>query len=74
MGWFGSSAATECELKNDNGKLAAGKCIFKHEWAGKTVHIISWQEQYEQWAASFYKRFIERLPADEWLVVVDYHV
>jgi hypothetical protein len=74
LGWFGSAASTECEIAAKNGKLVKGKCLFKGEWEGKTVRIISWAEEWEQWSANFYHRFIEPLPDDTWLAVVDYHV
>jgi hypothetical protein len=74
LGFFGETAPTECELKTEAGKLVKSKCLFKGKWEGKTVRIVSWDEEREQWSANFYKRFVERLPDDEWLAVVDYHV
>lgn len=72
MGWFGCTAATECERKNPDWPLDNSKCLHKDESTG--ARIVNWQEPEEIWSERFYKRFIDPLPDDAYLVVVDYHV
>lgn len=73
MGWFGMSAATECEIKKPGQKYL--RCRTK---AGKGAAVVTWNEDRDApadtWAAKFYERFVKPLPADSWLVAVDYHV
>jgi hypothetical protein len=72
LGWFGRSAATECELKDADYPLNNSKCLYTDEQTG--ARIINWQEPYELWAERFWQRFIEPLRDEQWIVVVDYHV
>lgn len=72
MGWFGGTTATECERKNPDYPFDNNKCLVKDETLG--ARIVNWQEPSEIWKERYYKRFIEPLPDDTYLVVVDYHV
>jgi hypothetical protein len=75
MGWFGSLAPTECEFKAaDKGEVHEGRCLYRNESAGAS--IVSWTgggDNERVWNERYYKRFIENLPGDTLLVVVDYH-
>jgi hypothetical protein len=68
LGWFGCSTATECELAGANTK----KCVTKDPRS--EARIVTWNESEEEWDRQFYHRFIENLPDESLLVVVDYHV
>lgn len=76
LGWFGSSAKTECEIKaEESGEAFSGRCLHKDEATG--AKIVSWtgpKDDEEMWARMFWPRFVRRLPDDYTLVVVDYHV
>lgn len=73
LGWFGSTMATECEIKNPNdADVAVNKCLFVHEETG--ARIIVWNEPQELWSKNFWKRFIEPLDPESLLIMVDYHV
>jgi len=68
MGWFGTSAKTECELSRE--EELKGKCITEKNGA----KIINWRSDDATWAAKFWPRFIENLDPETILAVVDYHV
>lgn len=74
LGWFGTSASTECERKaEEDGKEFVGRCIHKSRGA----QIVSWtgpNDTEDTWRDLFYRRFVQDLPGDTTLVVVDYHV
>lgn len=72
LGWFGSSTATECELKNPASPLKEGKCLYKDKATG--ARIVCWNEPWEVWSKVYYQRFIQPLNPETYLVVVDYHV
>lgn len=75
MGWFGSTAATECEIKardKSDVETMIRRCKYKDPETGAAV--VCWNEPWEVWNQEFYHRFIEPLPADTVLVNVDYHV
>lgn len=73
MGWFGSPATTECELKNpDDPDVMANKRL--HSDAETGAKVVVWNEPWEIWQEHFYKRFVEKLPINTTLVCVDYHV
>lgn len=67
MGWFGSSAKTECEAAGH----AVKRCLVRDSKTGAA--IVSWGND-PQWDTKFYERFVRDVPAETWLVVVDYHV
>jgi len=72
LGWFGCATATECELKDpDNLDVAANKCVTTGD---ENAIIVVWNEPWELWKQKFLHRFIEPLPPETVLVVVDYHV
>ncbi len=72
LGWFGSTAATECELKAANDPdVLTRRCLTT---GSEDARIVVWQEPWELWEKAFVKRFIEPLPLETVLVVVDYHV
>lgn len=64
QGWFGP-VATECQQQGNDTHI----CLFEKDGA----RVISWNGT-ESWDEMYYKRFIEPLPDDTTLVVVDYHV
>jgi hypothetical protein len=74
LGWFGGAAKTECEIKAESeGKEWVGRCV--HEQDG--AKVVSWTgpgDSEERWGRMFWPRFLEKLPDDTLLVVVDYHV
>jgi hypothetical protein len=73
LGWFGGTTATECERKNpEDVDIAVNRCLTKDEATG--ARIVVWNEPWELWEQHFYHRFIEPLPPETLLVVVDYHV
>ena len=77
MGWFGTSALTECEIKakeseNPDVETMIRRCKYKDPETGAAV--VCWNEPYEVWSREFYHRFIERLDPETILVNVDYHV
>jgi hypothetical protein len=77
MGWFGSSALTECEIKakenaNPDVEVMIRRCKYKDPETGACV--VCWNESDEIWAKEFYHRFIEPLSPNHYLVSVDYHV
>lgn len=68
LGFFGGTAATECETAG----RAKGKCI-----VGKIDEppcIIGFNETPERWEDHYFARFIENLAPTTTLVVVDFHV
>lgn len=67
MGWFGAPATTECEAAGHDVK----RCLVRDRKTGAA--IVSWGDD-PRWDAKFYDRFVRDLPAETWLVVVDYHV
>ena len=67
MGWFGVSAATECEIKDPDYK---GRCL--HRDPETEAKIIVYDDA--RWKERYWPRFIETLPGYTWLVAVDYHV
>jgi len=69
MGWFGCSAKTECEIAGADTKDK--KCVTKGE---NGARVVTWNVSEEAWDSKFYQRFVEPLPPDAVLVVVDYHV
>jgi len=72
MGWFGVSAATECEIKaGDDPDVLTKKCLTVGD---EDARIVTWNEPWELWKENFYRRFISPLHPDTVLVVVDYHV
>lgn len=76
LGWFGSVAKTECEIKaEEGGKEFTGRCL--HTCSRTGAKIVSWTgagDTDERWAQLYFARFIRNLPDDTTLVVVDYHV
>lgn len=70
LGWFGGSAKTECEIAT--GEEIKGKCLHKNEELD--AKIVVWNSPEKDWTTNFYRRFIEPLPPETYLVVVDYHV
>lgn len=76
MGWFGSTAATECEIKSKGISASVEemirRCKYKDEETGACV--VVWNEPHEIWEKEFYGRFIEKLDQNYYLVNVDYHV
>lgn len=73
LGWFGTSAATECEIKaKDDPDVLTRKCSVTT--GNENARIVVWNEPWEIWSERFVKRFIEPLRPDTTLVVVDYHV
>lgn len=70
LGWFGGTAKTECEIAT--GEEPKGKCLHRDKKTG--AKIIVWNEPHEKWCQKFWKRFVEPLPPETLLVVVDYHV
>jgi hypothetical protein len=68
MGWFGTSAITECELATGDKPHI---CKFKHH--DGEAQVVSWGDA-ENWTEKYFDRFIAPLPDDAVLVVVDYHV
>lgn len=74
MGWFGGTALTECEIKANDSDVEAmvRRCQHRDEATG--ARIVVWNEPWEVWAEHFYKRFVEKLPPETLLAVVDYHV
>jgi hypothetical protein len=74
MGWFGMSAKTECEIANPNGSVEemVRRCKYRDDKTGAVV--VYWNEPWEVWKEEFRKRFVEPLPDDAVLAVVDYHV
>ncbi len=72
LGWFGGTAATECELKaSDDPDVVFNRCLTIGD---ENARIVTWQEPWEIWQERFHKRFIEPLLPESVLVVVDYHV
>lgn len=65
MGWFGGTAATECEQQGKDVHICT------HEKDG--ARIISWGGS-DSWDKMFYPRFVEPLSPETLLVTVDYHV
>ena len=65
MGWWGGTAATECELAGTETHICT------HEKDG--ARIVSWNGS-DSWDKMFYPRFVEPLPPETVLVTVDYHV
>ena len=77
MGWWGTSAYTECEIRDMNKPKADPdkwfqKCLYKMD--DKQAQVVCWNEPWEIWAQNYFSRFIEPLHPDKWLAVVDYHV
>ena len=74
LGWFGSAAATECEIrtKKTGVKAATGRCLHRDEETG--ARVVVWNESLEAWSKEFYRRFVEDLNPNTVLVTVDYHV
>lgn len=76
LGWFGGIAHTECEIKaEEEGKAFEGRCLHRDEETG--AKIVSWtgpKDSEEQWNLLYWRRFIQNLPDDTLLVMVDYHV
>jgi hypothetical protein len=70
LGWFGWHAATECELR---GAAQPTICKFKHP-AGSAEILSYGGVDEDRWYSTYHARFIESLPEDTMLVVVDYHV
>lgn len=72
LGWFGSRASTECELKHpDDPDTLTRRCTTTGE---ENAKLVIWNEPWELWEQNFAKRFIEPLPPETTLVCVDYHV
>ncbi len=72
MGWFGSTIASECELKaGDDPDVLTRRCVTT---GNENARIIVWNEPWEIWEREFKKRFLEPLKPETVLVVVDYHV
>ncbi len=71
LGWFGGTAKTECEIKAEsNWQELKGKCLHRDVESGAS--IVSWNDP--QWDEKFWLRFVDKLPPDTTLVMVDYHV
>jgi len=69
LGWFGGSAATECEIKT---KKKPKRCL--HRSTRPKARIVCWYEPWEEWQKKFYDRFVKNLAPETTLIVVDYHV
>jgi len=68
MGFFGCATASECKIEGrDKGKCIVGRI-------SKPPCIIGFNEPDERWRDHYWSRFIENLPAETTLVVVDFHV
>lgn len=65
LGWFGCQAKNEC---NDD----VESCRYVKD--DMVAAVNSHNKSEEEWASTFWTTFIEDLPKDTWLVVVDYHV
>ena len=74
MGWFGTSAATECEIKAETADVEVMVRRCKHKDKKTGAHLVVWQEPWEVWSLEFYKRFVEPLKPEALLVTVDDHV
>lgn len=70
LGWFGCSAKTECEIAA--GEEIKGKCLHKNKELD--AKIVVWNSSDADWKKNYCRRFIEALPPETYLVVVDYHV
>ena len=73
MGWWGTPATTECQIKaeQETGETYTGRCI--HECATTGSKIVSWSDD-DRWESLFWPRFIRNLPPESVIAVVDYHV
>ncbi len=72
MGWFGSHAATECEIKaGSDPDVLTRRCLTTGD---ENARIVVWNEPWEIWQEAYHKRFIEPLKPETVLVCVDYHV
>lgn len=72
LGFFGGTAATECEIKADGDlDVLARRCITIGD---ENACVVTWMEPSEIWKKEFHHRFIEPLGPETVLVVVDYHV
>lgn len=69
MGWWGMTAATECEV--GRGPIV-GKCLVRD--VKTKSEIVVWKSDQATWGAKFYDRFVKPLPPETFLVTVDYHV
>jgi hypothetical protein len=77
MGWFGVSAATECEIaakKSENSSIEEMIRRCKYRDPETDASVVCWNEPWEIWNREFYHRFIEPLSPETVLVNVDYHV
>lgn len=77
LGWFGTSALTECEIKAKEQGVTDVETMIrrcKHKDPETGASVICWNETWEVWNKEFYHRFIEPLHPDTVLVNVDYHV
>jgi len=71
LGWFGCETTTECERKSDDPDVLVRRCMTIGD---ENARICTWNEPYDFWKEQFVTRFIEPLPSETVLVVVDYHV
>jgi len=74
LGFFGMTAATECEITAENkGMEYAGRCLVTCKETD--AKIVSFDEdRNDRWQELYYARFIRPLAPDTMLVAVDYHV
>lgn len=73
LGWFGSSAKTECEIAS--GGEWAERCVHKDDATGAMIATFTGpKDTQDQWEELYWARFIRPLPEDTILVNVDYHV
>ncbi len=68
LGWWGTESATECEVKGSKEKV----CIYRNEKAGSA--IFNFNDEQDYWRQRYYRRFIQNLNPEKYLVAVDYHV
>jgi len=72
MGWFGSRARTECEIKAvDDPNVLTRRCLTT---GNENARIVVWNEPWEIWRQNYWQRFIAPLKPETVLVAVDYHV
>lgn len=64
MGWFGATMPNECQIGGEEPNI----CLYEHPDGSK---LVSWRDG---WAERFSARFLDKLPDDDVLVAVDYHV
>jgi hypothetical protein len=75
MGWFAMPTKSECEIKAEaaggDPNVLTRRCVTTGDEHSK---IVVWNEPQEIWDEQFQRRFLDPLPPDAVLVVVDYHV